>query len=386
MHSQDPSVGTQSNGTRAWKYDQSPLPDWIEDLAGNVQSNGTFSLMTDSGHVRVHPGNIVIERGGNLWVRSGDEAPALMESLEQNTDSMIMNIGPGKVRQFGTNASSKSRVKVGRPKANDKQSYPSPVGSPPSIEWIHLNMLSVDSAYQRSTENAASRRLIAAITAKFDWRLCAPLVVSRRADDKLVIIDGQHRWLAACSRDDINHLPCCVFRYKNTQEEARMFILANRARKPISRLDDFYAAVAAGDEDALEIQQLVTDAGLCVARSSSSMGWRPGEVAFTSSIANAIRRFGPITTTAALRHMSAAFSDQKLLHGAAILGALAVILSKAEAGFDPDRLNRALRTKKLDEWGLVAAGLKCGDYRVAALRKAITEAYDKSEQEPEEAA
>lgn len=165
-----------------------------------------------------------------------------------------------------------------------------------------------------------------------------------------------------------------------------MFILANRARKPISRLDDFYAAVAAGDEDALEIQQLVTDAGLCVARSSSSMGWRPGEVAFTSSIANAIRRFGPTTTTAALKHMSAAFSDQKLLHGAAILGALAVILSKAEADFDPDRLTRALRTKKLDEWGLAAAGLKCGDYRVAALRKAITEAYDKSEWEPEEAA
>lgn len=185
MHSQNPSVGAQSNGTRAWKYDKSPMPDWIQDLAGNVQSNGTFSLMTDSGHFRVHPGNIVIERGGSLWVRSGDEAPALMESLEQNTDSMIMNIGPGKVHQFGTNASSKSRVKIGRPRANDQQSYPSPVGSPPSIEWIHLNMLSVDSAYQRSTENAASRRLIAGIAAKFDWRLCAPLVVSRRADDKI---------------------------------------------------------------------------------------------------------------------------------------------------------------------------------------------------------
>lgn len=314
-------------------------------------------------------------------MRSGDEIPALMDSLEQNTDSMIMNIGPGKVRQFGTSASSRSRVTMGRSKANNPQRYPSPVGSPPSIEWIHLNMLSVDSAYQRSTENTASRRLIASITAKFDWRLCAPLVVSRRADDKLVIIDGQHRWLAACNRDDIVHLPCCVFRYNNTQEEARMFILANRARKPISRLDDFYAAVAAGDEDALEIQQLVTDAGLCVARNSSSTGWRPGEVAFTSSIANAIRRFGATTTTDALKHMSAAFNDQRLLHGAAILGALLVILSRAEAGIDRDRLKRALRTKKLDEWGSVAAGLKCGDYRVAALRKAIMDTYDKVDAE-----
>lgn len=377
MHSQSLSVGPQSNGTRAWKYGKSPMPEWIQDLAGNVESNGTFSLPTNSGPVRVHPGSVVIERGGSLWVRSVEEAPALVESLEESMDSMIMNIGPGKACQFGTSAGSKSRVKTALPKANNQRSYPSPIGSPPSIEWIHLNTLSVDSAYQRSTENAASRRLIAGITAKFDWRLCAPLVVSRRADDKLVIIDGQHRWLAARSRDDIAHLPCCVFRYKDTQEEARMFILANRARKPISRLDDFYAAVAAGDEDALEIQQLVTDAGLCVARSSSSMGWRPGEVAFTSSIANAIRRFGPASTTDALKHMSAAFFDQKLLHGAALLGALVLILSKAEADFDPDRLKHALRTKKLDEWGLVAAGLKCGDYRVAALRKAIMEAYDK---------
>lgn len=378
MHSRNPSAGAQSNGTRAWKYDKSPMPEWIQDLAGNVQANGTFSLMTDSGDVRVHPGNIVIERGGSLWVRSGEEASALMKSLEQDADSTIMNIGPGKVCQFGTNANVKRRVKIGRREAKDQQKNPPPVGSPPSIEWIHVNTLSVDSAYQRSTENAASRRLIAGITAKFDWRLCAPLVVSRRADDKLVIIDGQHRWLAARNRDDIAHLPCCVFRYNNMQEEARMFILANRARKPISRLDDFYAAVAAGDEDALEIQQLVTDAGLCVARSSSSMGWRPGEVAFTSSIANAIRRFGSTTAAAALMHMSAAFSDQKLLNGAAVLGALVAILSKADANFDPDRLNRALQTKKLDEWGAVAAGLKCGDYRVAALRKAITEAYEKS--------
>jgi len=378
MHSRNPSFGAQGNGTRAWKYDKFPMPDWIQDLAGDIQSNGTFSLPTDSGHVRVHPGNIVIERAGSLWVRSGDEAAALLESFEQNTDSMIMNIGPGKACRFGTNATPKSRARIARQKtANDRRGYPAPVGAPPSIEWIHLNMLSVDSAYQRSTENAASRRLIAGITAKFDWRLCAPLVVSRRAEDKLVIIDGQHRWLGACGRDDVPHLPCCVFKYKDMQEEARMFILANRARKPISRLDDFYAAVAAGDEDALEIQQLVADAGLRVARSSSSVGWHPGEVAFTSSIANAIRKFGPPITTAALKHMSAAFSDQKLLNGAAILGALAVILSKAEPDFEPDRLTRALRTRKLDEWGLVAAGLKCGDYRIAALRKAIMETYNK---------
>lgn len=147
----------------------------------------------------------------------------------------------------------------------------------------------------------------------------------------------------------------------------------------MSRLDDFYAAVAAGDEDALEIQQLVTDAGLRVARHVSQTGWQPGEVAFTSSIASAIRKFGAKSTATGLKHLSAAFSDQKLVHGGAILAALAMLLSKAGPEFDSDRLNRALRTRKIDEWGLVTAGTKSGGTgRLTALHQAITEAYDKS--------
>lgn len=218
MSRQNLSVRTTNNGTRAWKYDNSPMPDWIVDLAGELQPNGTFSLPTAAGLVRVHRGDVVIECGGSIRVRSSEEAGALIESIESEMDLTINTIGPGKMHQFG--------AKARRPAANDRRFYPPPVGTRPSIEWIPLNMLSVDPAYQRSTDNDSSRRLITGITAKFDWRLCMPLVVSRRADDKLVIIDGQHRWLAACRRHDIDSLPCCLFRYKNMQEEARMFIIA----------------------------------------------------------------------------------------------------------------------------------------------------------------
>lgn len=54
-------------------------------------------------------------------------------------------------------------------------------------------------------------------------------------------------------------------------------------------------------------------------------------------------------------------------------------LSKAGPEIDSDRLNRALRTKKIEEWGLVTAGMKIGGAgRLAALHAAIAEAYDKS--------
>lgn len=210
---------------------------------------------------------------------------------------------------------------------------------------------------------------------KFDWRLCAPLVVSKRSNETLVIIDGQHRWLAASQRDDIPYLPCCVFVYGDTQEEARMFIVANRARKPMSRLDDLSAAIAAQDEDALELQQVVLSAGLRIARNTASTAWEAGEVAFTSSIASAIRRHGASLASNALTNIAEAFPDQKLNHGGAIFGGLVQIMSDETIAYDADRLIAALQTRTTDEWGAAAAGLSGGDRRTRALRDAITAAY-----------
>lgn len=370
-----------SNGktVRTWKHGELPMPDWLpRHMTRGIAENGTFEVETDRGHTRVHPGDVVIERGDAVWVCEKQGVGAFIERLELHAEQTIPNIGPGKAHQFGTRGRSASKIKKSNSQNGDRRpTYAPPVGSQPSIEWIHLNRLSIDRTYQRSTDNEASRRLIASIAAKFDWRLCAPLVVSRRAEDVLVIIDGQHRWMAVCMRTDIPQLPCCVFRYTNIEEEARMFIVANRARKPINRLDDYYAALAAADEDALEIQELVANSGLRIARSTSASAWRPGEVAFTSSIANAIRKFGPAITAAALTNMATAFPNQKMTHGGAIFGGLVRIMSQPELNFDRDQLISVLQTRTADEWGQSAAGVHGGDQRVDALHDAIMIAYSK---------
>jgi len=378
------SINAPSSNIRIWKHGQFPMPDWIPPhMAGGIEANGTFALKTELGRARVHPGNIVIESSGSIWVRAVEDAAEFIENLKRNAEPPIANVGPGKIRQFGTNKGTAKRTGKGHPKSIDRTSrYAPPVGPLPSIEWIHLDRLSVDCAYQRSSDNAASRRLITSIATKFDWRLCAPLVVSRRSDDTLTIIDGQHRWMAALQRGDIPQLPCCVFRYESIEEEARMFILANRARKPMNRLDDYYAALAAADEDALEMQQIVKDAGLAIARNTSSAAWRPGEIAFTSSIATAIRRFGPAIASAVLTNMAEAFPGQKLTHGGAIFGGLVRIMSRPSPDFDPDRLLSALQTKTVDQWGAFSVGLNGGDTRITALHDAIMDAYAK--QAPDE--
>lgn len=247
------------NDVRTWANDGSPIPDWVRaHIAGKLASNGTFLISTPVGTARVHVGNIVIEHCGELWSRTPDEVSELIEGLKAEAPPAMAAIGPGKSAQFGTKSKSQRGGKRG---AERIIVFRPPIGSMPSIEWVHTSQLTVDPSYQRSIDNEGSRRLIASIAANFDWRLCAPLVVSRRADGSKVIIDGQHRWAAAVRRGDLLQLPCCLFTYASPKDEARMFIVANRARKPMNRLDDFHAALAAADEDALEILRLVTEAG-----------------------------------------------------------------------------------------------------------------------------
>jgi len=109
------SATTRSSNIRAWRYGEFPIPDWMpQHIDKGIEPNGTFALETDLGYVRVHPGNMVIERCGTVWVRPIEEAVAFIESLEASADPTITNIGPGKVRKFGTSVSSEVPASAAR--------------------------------------------------------------------------------------------------------------------------------------------------------------------------------------------------------------------------------------------------------------------------------
>jgi len=253
--------------------------------------------------------------------------------------------------------------------------YAAPLGSRPSIEWVRTSDLSVDETYQRRTDNDASRRLIASIAAKFDWRLFGVLLVSRRPDGSLKVIDGQHRWSGAAMRGDIDQVPCCLSRFDTTEEEAKFFVQANRARKARNRLDDFHAALAAGDDEAMEVRRLVEEAGLAIARSTSSTAWKPGELAFTGAIVKALRQHGQAVTSAALTNIAEAFPDERLSQGASIFTAMVEIFSSPPQTFDPDLFFQALLTFDAKAWGDFVTEVRGGTCRAAAMRQAMLEAY-----------
>src|SRR3546814_1597119 len=98
------------------------------------------------------------------------------------------------------------------------------------MQFATTDQLLVDDSYQRSIEGGESQRLIVKIAENWDWRLCLPLIVSRR-QGSLYVIDGQHRYEAAKLRGDIRDLPIVLFDFDDPKAEAELFVQANRSEE-----------------------------------------------------------------------------------------------------------------------------------------------------------
>lgn len=255
--------------------------------------------------------------------------------------------------------------------------WPKAKGMPPSIENRNPDELNIDDSYQRSTDTGASQTLIKKIASNWDWRMCMPLVVSKRDDGSLWVLDGQHRLAAAQLRGDISFLPCCVGVYGGVADEAAMFVAMNRQRRAMNRLDDFHAAIASGDDEAQQIANLITEAGFTVSRKTGSQSWVPGEVAFTTAIAKVLRKHGAAVCTRALTTMAEAFPDEVLNAGASMFMALTKLDVAPPDPFDPDRLFRTLLTRNQREWASFLNETKGGgEERALALRQVLLMAYE----------
>jgi hypothetical protein len=137
---------------------------------------------------------------------------------------------------------------------------------PGQLQYTPKASLQVDPSYQRALNNAKKLR----IASNFNWAAFGVLIVARRNDGSLWVIDGQHRLMAAQSRSDIQDVPVVIFELDgNVMEEATDFLIANRERKPLTGVDSFKAMVVSGDTIALEVRDLIHSAGRVVSDSNT---------------------------------------------------------------------------------------------------------------------
>lgn len=400
---------------------KSTMPDWVRaHMVGRVEANGTFLIKTKCGReeakARVNVGDLVFERKGIAYAREPAEARSLIVELDEkdsgvygalpkgsgsarstfseadvadrsdDTDDISARIAtqvsipklaispspitPDPQSIHGKSGQSRQNVRIEKPAFKTNR----PRGQRPTIEWIHLERLLVDD-YQRSTSTSSSQALIKRMARDWDWTLCVPLMVSRRADG-FYVIDGQHRLEAAKLRSDMPDLPCCITTFADKAAEAAMFVAANRLRRPMNRLDILHAALSAGETEAVALKTLVESVGFTIARDTGWQSWAPGEVAFTSAIAAAMRKHGEELSSVTLKAMADAFTGQVLIGGGAIFSATIRILAEPPEGFERDRLFAALKRFDAKGWASMIDGQESGADRTTAMKDALLMAYE----------
>lgn len=257
-----------------------------------------------------------------------------------------------------------------------------PVGSLPVLQYCSPDQLQIDPAYQRSLETGQSQTLIRKIAMFWDWSLCQPLVVSRREDDGLYVVDGQHRHAAAELRGDIHQLPCVITSYASAADEAAAFVAINQERRALNAIDLFRAALAAHDEEAVQITDMLTSSGVTLAPHSNPTAWKPAMLANIGGIRTAYRSLGRTPTSAALVALVTAFDGQVLRYGGSLFSGLAraYAVFLANPDFDPDLFLDVLQGGEQKTWyaDILARRGSDGGGMALAGQAVFTDAYSEA--------
>jgi hypothetical protein len=346
--------------------------EWVQAHMsdGTVADDGTFMIDSPEGLTKVERAFAVFEYDGQAYACNVRQVQEKLKQIagDHPTVAALPDPRPHK----SASVEPRSIVPGKKP-----LKFKPMIGEPAVLHNATLAPLTVDETYQRSVEGGVSRKQILDMAVNWDWRLCMPLLISRRAGT-LFVIDGQHRLEAARLRGDITYLPAVIFEFDDQRGEAELFLNANRKRRQVSKLDDFHAAVAAGDEKATAIRDVVAAAGLVVGRNTAWQMLKPGEVVFVSALAKAMRTTGGEIATHALTAIAQAFPGEVLNGAAPIFEGLCTMIAEGKehgAPIDMELMQIVLAETGLDGWKEAFEDADSGYDRADAMLKALRNAY-----------
>ena len=173
---------------------------------------------------------------------------------------------------------------------SDLHTRPPPT-SEPQLEWMAPADLLIDARYQRDLSEK-SLKLIRRVVEGWDWRRFKPPVVAW-TERGFEIIDGQHAAIAAATHPTVDRIPVLVVEAAELQDRASAFIGHNRDRLTVAPVQLHHAAVAAGDEQALNIDQVCQRAGVTLMRNVyGSRTYKAGETIAVGAISALVNRRG----------------------------------------------------------------------------------------------
>ena len=204
---------------------------------------------------------------------------------------------------------------------------------------ISVDELNISDAYQRTIVPGRVNR----IAKNLDQDAFGSLTVGHRRDGTYWVVDGMQR-LTAARKLGIAMVPCDVFESDGQEHEARVFRLKNRERTNVSSIALFRAQLTEGDEQSLEIAEVVRKAGLKLGLRDESAKWP--YIRAVKALERSFQRVGGEGLAAAFGILNEAWpGEDGALQGDMIEGACWFI--KKHPDFDRGRLVGRLAKKSI---------------------------------------
>lgn len=191
------------------------------------------------------------------------------------------------------------------------------VGTKPELAWVEVDLIDVDRNYQREIKPHLVKRILA----KFEWRKFGAVVLSRQSDGRYLAVEGQHRCKAATLHPDITHVPAVIVAHAGTAEEADSFLAINRDRMAVTSVEQYWAALTAGDPRTLAISEVLKSAGCDVVPVQGHH--RPNLTNAIGAIGRCQQRYGDAATRRALLVIRSAWPREARALRGTIITALA---------------------------------------------------------------
>lgn len=172
------------------------------------------------------------------------------------------------------------------------------LGARPRVVWLDLALLTIDRTYQRDINQKGAAHVTRILQA-FNWNCYQPIVVSERDDGTYAVIDGQHRLEAAKRHPLIDSLPCYIIDAADAAKQAAIFVAVNSRRIALTSLQQFHAAVAARQPEAMIAAGLCSDAGVTILKAPPSYDIPPRSIISPFTLLKMVRQVGrPAVATA----------------------------------------------------------------------------------------
>ncbi|KAB2665177.1 chromosome partitioning protein ParB [Brucella tritici] len=149
-------------------------------------------------------------------------------------------------------------------------------GPAPMLDWIAIERLVIDDDFQRPL-SPHNWKAIRQIATTFRWSRFAPVLCAPIEGGRYSIIDGQHR-VHAAAMCGVEAVPCQIVQI-DKKEQAASFAAVNGNVTKITTVNLLKAALAAGEQWALECKSVADAAGCKLMLSNgSSLTKKPGEI------------------------------------------------------------------------------------------------------------